>query len=147
MVSHNHVLWNEEQWQRHTQPIIFKTYLAKPSSFLTEQSSLGNTSWVHAGESNSGIIVVSSVELRYGHHIANLNVERENLSIGTRHRSKAKQAKMLTYLRVLVCFGSEKWFAIRHLDRLLSSVFEAFQVWQYTPKIDRLMQIYYRPQA
>jgi len=46
--------------------------LTEPRALLTEQSGLGNTARVHAGEGDAGLIVVPTVKLRNSHHIADL---------------------------------------------------------------------------
>jgi hypothetical protein len=48
------------------------SYLAEPRPLLAEQGCLCDTSRVHAGKDDSSVLVVSVVELRNSHHVANL---------------------------------------------------------------------------
>mmetsp|Transcript_1532 Transcript_1532/g.3383 ORF Transcript_1532/g.3383 Transcript_1532/m.3383 type:complete len:305 (+) Transcript_1532:1798-2712(+) len=76
--------------------------LSEPISLFAEESGLCDTAGVHAGEYNSGILVVSSVQFGDGHHVANLGV--------------------------FVCLGSKEWFSINHGNWLDTSLLESFQV-------------------
>ena len=48
------------------------TYFSEPSSLFTEKGGLGDATRVHARKNNPSILMVSSVEFRNRHHVANL---------------------------------------------------------------------------
>ena len=50
---------------------------AEPLSLFSEKCGLCNASRIHTRKNYSGILVVSTVELGYGHHVANLKKKRD----------------------------------------------------------------------
>jgi hypothetical protein len=52
------------------------TYGSEPRSLFTEECSLSNAAWVHAGEDNARILMISSIQFGNCHHVANLTTMR-----------------------------------------------------------------------
>mmetsp|Transcript_4137 Transcript_4137/g.11529 ORF Transcript_4137/g.11529 Transcript_4137/m.11529 type:complete len:242 (-) Transcript_4137:796-1521(-) len=75
--------------------------LSEPLSFLAEQVGLCNATRVHTRENNSGILMVSSVKFRDGHHVA--------------------------YLGVFVCLCTKERFSICHGNRCSGSFFKSLK--------------------
>lgn len=78
------------------------THLAEPGTLLPEQRSVGNAARVHAAKGDAGAVVVSSVQFRDGHHVANLGI--------------------------LVGLRAEKGLAIGHRNGLRGALFEALEL-------------------
>mmetsp|Transcript_12550 Transcript_12550/g.22771 ORF Transcript_12550/g.22771 Transcript_12550/m.22771 type:complete len:239 (+) Transcript_12550:115-831(+) len=85
--------------------------LAEPRPLLTKELRLGNTTGVHTGKDNSSAVMVSSVKLRYCHHVANL--------------------------RVLVRLGTKEWLSISHFHRLGGTLFKSLQVSKISLWVDK----------
>ena len=78
------------------------TYLAEPRPLLPEQCGIGDATGVHAAERDTGALVVSPVQFRYRHHVANLGI--------------------------LVCLRAEEGLAIGHGDGPGRAILEALEI-------------------
>ena len=79
-----------------------QTYLTEPGPLLPKQGSLSNATRVHTAEWNAGAFVISSVQFRNGHHVANFGV--------------------------FVCLSAEEGLAISHGNGFLCSCCESRKV-------------------
>mmetsp|Transcript_23095 Transcript_23095/g.53032 ORF Transcript_23095/g.53032 Transcript_23095/m.53032 type:complete len:452 (-) Transcript_23095:97-1452(-) len=85
--------------------------LAEPGALFSEKSCFGNASGVHRRESDAGGVVITAVQFRYGHHVANLGV--------------------------LVGLGAEKRLSVCHFNGLLHPLFQSLQVSKIGLRIDQ----------
>ena len=88
-----------------------KTYLAEPGPLLPKQGSLRNAAGVHGAEGNAGTIVISSMQFRYSHHVANFGI--------------------------LVCLGTEEGLTVCHGDGVFHTFFESFHISKVCLGVDK----------
>jgi hypothetical protein len=87
-----------------------QTHLTKPRPLLTEQGSLGNTPRIHTTKGDAGAIVISPMQFRHGHHIANL--------------------------AIFVGLGAEEGFPVGHGDGIFGTGGKALEVAQVGLGVD-----------
>lgn len=79
--------------------------------------------------------MIALVQLRNGHHIANLMAVRARLLKSCAPNAYSSSDLSCAYLRVLVGFGTKEWFTVYHRDGLFGTLFKSLKLSQISLRV------------